>query len=69
MEQIIGNRGIFFIFLKNRCNNGHADVIIAVIAVSIFKNGLNDVIIAVIAVSIFNNGQHDINACYCSVHF
>ena len=52
--------GAFFILSKNRCNNGQADVIVAVLAVSIFKNRLDDVTIAIIAVCIFNNGHYDV---------
>jgi hypothetical protein len=36
--------------LKNNYNNGHADVIVAIITVAIFKNGQHDVNVAVIAV-------------------
>ena len=60
MEQIIDNRGIFFILSKNRCNNGQAVVIVAVLAVSIFKNRLDDVTMAIIAVCIFNNGHYNV---------
>ena len=52
--------GAFFILSKNCCNNGHADVIVAVIAMSIFKNGLDDVTVALIAVCIFNNRHYDV---------
>ena len=50
----------FFILSKNYCNNGHADVIVAVIAVSIFRNGLDDVTVAIIVVCFFNNGHYDV---------
>ena len=52
--------GAFFILSKNCCNNGQVDVIVAVIAVSIFKNRLDDVTLAIFAVCIFNNGHYDV---------
>jgi hypothetical protein len=60
VEKIIGNRGVFLFYQKNYCNNGHVDVIVAVIAMSIFKNGLDDVAVAIIAVCIFNNRHYDV---------